>query len=184
MKPIILHLGDTIKYNHELYNGVFSERLDVVAMMYGNFTAIFRPHFQSGGEMGEWNEELISPLPPSVCILPSAGARYNWVDVTAFGRRGICIKMRQGYRTMQSPTRLSPTADPEIFIDTHKILATMSRNPKDRILGLVGLGSIGKKVAVKANCLSMKVHYYDIDRISEQEEQALEARFHASLEDC
>lgn len=29
-KPIVLHLGDAIKYNHDVYNGEFLERFDVV----------------------------------------------------------------------------------------------------------------------------------------------------------
>ncbi|EAA59588.1 hypothetical protein AN7934.2 [Aspergillus nidulans FGSC A4] len=38
------------------------------------------------------------------------------------------------------------TADPEIFTASHKLIASISHNPRGHILGLVGLGNISKKV--------------------------------------
>ena len=48
---------------------------------------------------------------------------------------------------------------------------------RDKTLGIIGLGAIGKKVARLANAFGMKVHYYDIRRVSEAEEDALQVRF-------
>jgi len=48
---------------------------------------------------------------------------------------------------------------------------------RDKVLGIVGLGAIGKKVARLANAFGMRVQYYDIRRISEAEEDALSVRF-------
>jgi phosphoglycerate dehydrogenase-like enzyme len=48
---------------------------------------------------------------------------------------------------------------------------------RDKVLGIVGLGAIGKKVARLANAFGMTVHYYDIRRVSEAEEDALHVRF-------
>ncbi|MFZ4408552.1 MAG: 2-hydroxyacid dehydrogenase [Paracraurococcus sp.] len=48
---------------------------------------------------------------------------------------------------------------------------------RDKTLGIIGLGAIGKKVARLANAFGMKVHYYDIRRVSEAEEDALSVRF-------
>nr|WP_314072377.1 2-hydroxyacid dehydrogenase [uncultured Roseococcus sp.] len=48
---------------------------------------------------------------------------------------------------------------------------------RDKVLGLVGLGAIGKKVARLANAFGMRVQYYDIRRVSEAEEDALHVRF-------
>jgi phosphoglycerate dehydrogenase-like enzyme len=47
----------------------------------------------------------------------------------------------------------------------------------DKTLGIVGLGTIGKKVARLAQALGMRVQYYDIARLSEAEEDALGVRF-------
>ncbi|TDZ48334.1 hypothetical protein CTRI78_v008296 [Colletotrichum trifolii] len=91
-KHIVLRLGEDIKYNNDYYESIFTDRFTVVvneepdrasfiaalkSKKYGDFSAIFRPHFQSGGEMGQWDDELIPLLPPSIRILASAGAGFN-----------------------------------------------------------------------------------------------------------
>lgn len=48
---------------------------------------------------------------------------------------------------------------------------------RDRVLGIVGLGTIGKKVARLAQVFGMRVHYYDIARLPEEAEDALGVRF-------
>jgi glyoxylate reductase/D-3-phosphoglycerate dehydrogenase len=48
---------------------------------------------------------------------------------------------------------------------------------RDKVLGIVGLGTIGRKVARLALAFGMTVHYYDIRRLSEAEEDALGVRF-------
>jgi phosphoglycerate dehydrogenase-like enzyme len=47
----------------------------------------------------------------------------------------------------------------------------------DKTLGIVGLGTIGKKVARLAQAFAMRVCYYDIVRLSEDAEDALGVRF-------
>src|SRR5262249_4146578 len=47
----------------------------------------------------------------------------------------------------------------------------------DKTLGIVGLGTIGKKVARLAKAFGMRVQYYDIARPSEGAEDALGVRF-------
>jgi phosphoglycerate dehydrogenase-like enzyme len=47
----------------------------------------------------------------------------------------------------------------------------------DKTLGIVGLGTIGKKVARLANAFRMRVQYFDIVRLPEHEEDALGVRF-------
>ncbi len=46
-----------------------------------------------------------------------------------------------------------------------------------KTLGIVGLGNIGKKVARRAAAFDMKIQYYDIARLNEDQEDALGARF-------
>lgn len=46
-----------------------------------------------------------------------------------------------------------------------------------KALGIVGLGNIGKKVARRARGLEMRVQYYDIVRLTEDQEDALGVRF-------
>ncbi len=47
----------------------------------------------------------------------------------------------------------------------------------DKTLGIIGLGTIGKKVARIARALGMRVQYYDIARLPEHEEDAHGVRF-------
>src|SRR5215467_11170777 len=47
----------------------------------------------------------------------------------------------------------------------------------NKTLGIVGLGTIGKKVARLARAFGMRVHYYDIVRLSEDQEDALGVKF-------
>jgi phosphoglycerate dehydrogenase-like enzyme len=47
----------------------------------------------------------------------------------------------------------------------------------DKTLGIIGLGTIGKKVARLARAFGMRVAYYDIVRLSEDQEDALGVRF-------
>src|SRR6266545_3700872 len=46
-----------------------------------------------------------------------------------------------------------------------------------KTLGIVGLGNIGKKVARRAAAFDMDIRYYDIKRLTEDEEDALGVRF-------
>ena len=48
---------------------------------------------------------------------------------------------------------------------------------RDRTLGVIGLGTIGRKVARLAQAFGMRVQYYDVLRLSEEQEDALDVRF-------
>lgn len=150
--------------------------------------------------MGQWDDELIALLPPSVRIFASAGAGFNWADVDALGRRKIWYANGAGasdeavsdtglymvlsvFRNFTRAQLAARTADVQQFQETHKLIATISSNPRDHILGIIGLGNISKKLAYKARmALGMKIHYYDVVRASQEEEQALGATFHETLD--
>ncbi|KAF9632925.1 hypothetical protein BFW01_g3788 [Lasiodiplodia theobromae] len=215
-KPTVLHLGNAVKYSTEYYEKEFLPRFNVVRnedldresfkkalkeKKYGDFSAIFRPHFQTGGEMGQWDEELISLLPPSVRIYASAGAGFNWADVDVFGARKIWYANGAGasdeavsdtalymilsvFRNFTRAQLAARSGDPDRFTYTHGLIADISANPRGHTLGIVGLGNISKKLAVKARAgLGMEVHYYDVVRASTEEEERLGATYHASLEE-
>lgn len=102
--PTVLHLGDPIYYNPELYKELEQiatiirpeaderQREPFLAALkekrWGDFSAIMRPFWNSGGEMGRWDSELISHLPDSVQLFASAGAGYDWVDVDVLAKSG------------------------------------------------------------------------------------------------
>ena len=103
-KYLVLHLGDPVQHNPEIHNRFLSEfniirpsdaerqRPQFMQALkekkWGNFDAIFRPFWNTGGEMGRWDAELVPLLPPSVKIFASAGAGYDWADVDVLAANG------------------------------------------------------------------------------------------------
>lgn len=103
----ILHIGDNIKYNHDVYQR-FASEFEIIQpstkerqrdefirglkeRQWGDFDAIFRPFWSTGGEMGRWDRELIPLLPASVKIMASAGAGFDWADVDVFAEHGMFL---------------------------------------------------------------------------------------------
>ncbi len=91
-KPVVLHIGDPIRYNPTTYAS-FSSEFDVVRPTtaerqrpafiealregrWGEFSAIFRPFWGTGGEMGRWDNELVALLPDSCRVFASA---WRWL---------------------------------------------------------------------------------------------------------
>ena len=103
-RPSILHLGDEIIYNPEVYNRLEShfniirpapadlERSAFIRHLgegtWGDFSAIMKPFWSTGGQMHPWDKELINLLPPSMEVMAGAGAGFDWVDVKALAKRG------------------------------------------------------------------------------------------------
>lgn len=72
-KPTILHLGDDIRWNHELYKELGSKfhiersysmgreefKTALREKRWGDFVGMYRPFWNTGGEMGNWDEELM-----------------------------------------------------------------------------------------------------------------------------
>ena len=106
-KPTILHLGDPIIYNHSLYSQLSSKytiinpaapslersafKKHLQDRTWGNFSAIMRPFWNTGGEMGRWDQELIELLPTSMRVMASAGAGFDWVDTGVLAEFGMCV---------------------------------------------------------------------------------------------
>lgn len=166
----------------------------------GNFSAIYRPHLQTGDEMGQCDEELIELLPPSVRIFASAGAGYNWADIEALGRRGIWYANGAGasdeavadtglymilsvFRNFTRSQLAARTCDPAQFNAAHRLIATISANPCRHVLGIVGPDRISKRLAHKARwTLAMTIYYHDLVRSPSEVDQELGgAVFHPTL---
>lgn len=112
-KPTILHLGDTIRYNRTLYSQLSSKytiinpaatslersafKKHLQDRTWGDFSAIMRPFWNTGGEMGRWDKELIELLPTSMRVMASAGAGFDWVDTGVLAEYGmwVCISFMQ-----------------------------------------------------------------------------------------
>ncbi|KAL8768652.1 MAG: hypothetical protein Q9209_005211 [Squamulea sp. 1 TL-2023] len=104
-RPRILFLGDDIQYNPSTYerlksqfNIIHTSPADLQRPTFlqhlkdgswGDFQAIMRPSWHTGGEMGNWDKELIELLPPAVKVYASAGAGYDWVDARCLAEHEI-----------------------------------------------------------------------------------------------
>ncbi|KAI0476358.1 D-isomer specific 2-hydroxyacid dehydrogenase [Xylariaceae sp. FL0804] len=208
-KPIVLHLGDDIRWNQAQYAD-FAARFDVRRShsmarpefrealrsgRFGDFVALYRPFWNTGGEMGDWDEELIRLLPDSCRIFASAGAGFDWVDTAAMARKGVvycnaaaaCTESvaDAGLWLILSTFRLfswsGPAArscDPARFADANRNLAAATRNPQRHVLGIIGFGRIGRRIAEKAHrALEMRIVYNDVARLPAALERDTAAAF-------
>lgn len=200
----ILHLGDSIQHNHELYDRLRSQfefirttpgdlersafKKHLSDRTWGDFSAILRPFWRSGKNMGDWDEELIDLLPKSMEVMASAGAGFDWVRDRYMAERGIIYCNGAGastisvaetalyliigvFRHMTASSLAARSGSPRRWIEAHNSVPSRSRNPGGHTLGIVGLGNIGLKIAQKVKAaLEMRLLYTDICRKLDQEE--------------
>jgi hypothetical protein len=100
----VLHIGDDTVYNPDVYKA-FSSQFNIIQPSFeerqrdnfitalrerkwGDFHAVFRPFWNSGGEMGKWDQELVPHLPKTCKIFASAGAGYDWADIPTLSKHG------------------------------------------------------------------------------------------------
>ncbi|KAH7110348.1 D-mandelate dehydrogenase-like protein [Dendryphion nanum] len=213
-KPTVLHLGDDIRWNHELYAELTSKfhiersyslgREDFKTALkekrWGDFVAMYRPFWNTGGEMGNWDQELIELLPRSCKIYASAGAGFDWVDTKTMAERGIIycnsapactesvadaaiVLIISTFRAIAWSFLGARSLDPSQFHNANQNIAAVTHNPNGHILGIVGLGRIGYRIAQKASAaFEMKIWYHDVVRMREREE-AIGARWCETLEE-
>ncbi|KAL4737695.1 hypothetical protein BDV11DRAFT_149314 [Aspergillus similis] len=216
-KPVILHLGDPIKYNPALYS-TFSSHFTIVRPSlselrrdefkialrenrFGSFHALFRPFWNTGGEMGRWDRELIDLLPKSVRIFASAGAGFDWVDTQSLAEKGILycngaaassesvadmtlFLILASFRNLAWSHNAAVSQNPRAFLDAHQNSPLTARNPRGHSLGIIGMGQIGYTIAKKVYAaFGMRILYHDIVRKSQDMERSVDATFFESLED-
>ncbi|KAH8894571.1 putative D-mandelate dehydrogenase [Thozetella sp. PMI_491] len=216
-KPIVLHLGDPVKFNQELYQKL-GEQFTIIrpeveerqrdaflealrTKKWGDFSGIMRPFWSTGGEMGRWDAELIPLLPKSLKVFASAGAGYDWADVDLLAEAGILYcngasasseavadmaiyHIISVFRNMQWTNMAARSRDPATFLDAHHNSPYTARNPQGHVLGVIGLGNIGYRIAQKAYLgFGMKIIYYDPFPKSAEQEAAIEARRIPELDD-
>ncbi|KAF1846075.1 D-mandelate dehydrogenase-like protein [Cucurbitaria berberidis CBS 394.84] len=202
-RPTILHLGDDIRWNHRLYVELTKKfkvertysigREDFKQALkdrrWGDFVGIYRPFWNTGGEMGNWDKELIDLLPKSCKIYASAGAGFDWVDTRALAQHGTIycnsasactesvadaaiVLILSCYRAIAWSFLAAQSCDTEQFQDANQNIAAVTHNPNGTVLGIVGLGRIGMRIAEKATrAFEMKIVYHDVVRMEEREEQ-------------
>ncbi|CAI7643985.1 unnamed protein product [Penicillium discolor] len=213
-KPIVLHLGDDIRWNHDQYSK-FKDAFEIrrsysmsrpefiralKERQFGDFFAIYRPFWNTGGEMGNWDEELVSLLPASCKVYASAGAGFDWVDTAALAKKGIiycnaaaaCTEsvadaaiwlIISTFRLFSWSHIAARAVDADAFVDANRNLAMVSHNPNGHTLGIIGFGQIGRRTAEKAFlAMNMKIHYHDIVQMPAHLEAVSKATYHKDMD--
>ncbi|KAJ9606609.1 hypothetical protein H2200_008617 [Cladophialophora chaetospira] len=216
-KPILLQLGEQIIHNPKIYERLNEsfiiiqprveerERASFMQALqkkhWGDFQGMFRPSMDSGGEMGLWDDELVSLLPESMKIFASAGAGFEWVDTERLAKARILycnggnsaseavaemamFHILSTFRNLNWSQAGARSNSPEEWLNTHKSVSKSAHNLHGHVLGIIGLGNIGYRIAKKAYLgFGMRIHYYDTIRKSAEQESSIEATYASTLED-
>lgn len=152
----------------------------------------------------EWSILLIhtssSLLPQSCKIYASAGAGFDWVDTKTMAEHGIIycnaasactesvadaaiVLILSTYRAIPWSFLAARSGSVAEFHDANQNIAAVTHNPNNSILGIIGLGKIGYRIAQKASsAFEMKIWYHDVVRI-EDREKSVGARWCETLEE-
>ncbi|VUC29952.1 unnamed protein product [Clonostachys rosea] len=140
------------------------------------------------GPYERFDEELFGPLLPSLKIVACVNAGFNEFDLDWFTKNSIFVT-----NTLHAVAE--PTADITIMLilNTLRDFSRFERQvktggwrgnptapPKDPnglLLGIIGMGKIGKHVARKAQVFGMKVQYFNRRQIDAEEEKKLNVKY-------
>jgi len=124
---------------------------------------------------------------PKLKLVQLLSAGYDRVDVEAARKAKVPVANNGGANAIAvaEHTIMLMLAVLKRVVQLHNgVVAGKWRATDDRIhelagrtLGIIGLGNIGKKVARRAAAFDMTIQYYDIKRLTEDEEDALGIRF-------
>ncbi|KAF2748028.1 D-isomer-specific 2-hydroxyacid dehydrogenase-like protein [Sporormia fimetaria CBS 119925] len=146
---------------------------------YDDVFAMYRSN-DSNRITGNFDSELISALPSSLKYICHNGAGYDNIDIAACTERGIQVS--------STPIAVNnATADVAMFLVlgalrnvTHCFQAVrkgkwrgdfkLGHDPKDKTLGILGMGGIGSALAVRAKAFGMNIQYHNRHRLPEQQE--------------
>ncbi|EEP79091.1 predicted protein [Uncinocarpus reesii 1704] len=166
---------------------------------YSQIDGIIRPS-NTHNNLPRFNKEFISHLPPSLKIISSVNHGYDREDTEELGRRGIWYCNGAGgandstadtalfliiaaFRNTTFCEHTLRTRRSGDYFTIEKEVAETSHNPRDKILGIVGMGQVGVATAVRAKALGMKIHYFTRTRKpAEVEQEAGGAVYHSTLE--
>ncbi|HET6184496.1 MAG TPA: 2-hydroxyacid dehydrogenase [Acetobacteraceae bacterium] len=165
---------------------------DVVAARANSpeFTAALRDTEYLVG-LGEFaTDDAFFRSAPKLKLIQLLSAGYDRIDIEAARRAGVPVSNNGGANSVavSEHALLLMLAVCRRLTWQHQMVASGRWRGNDvagvrlyelhgRTLGIIGLGSIGKKVARLAKAFGMTVQYYDIARLTEDQADALGVRF-------
>jgi phosphoglycerate dehydrogenase-like enzyme len=127
---------------------------------------------------------------PKLKLIQLLSAGYDRVDVEAARKAGVPVANNGGANAIAvaEHTLMLMLAVQKRLVRLHNDVVAGKWRASDfgdlriyelhgKTLGIIGLGNIGKKVARRAAAFDMDVQYYDIARLTEDQEDALGVRF-------
>ncbi|KAK9475363.1 D-isomer specific 2-hydroxyacid dehydrogenase [Dipodascopsis tothii] len=186
-KPVVLLVGSIEHASEEwqqlgdvatLVTCTSANRDEFIADLQGKYSevvAIFRTFF-SIDVTGRYDAELVSHFPPSLKFLCHNGAGYDQIDVDACSAAGV--------RVSNCPTAVDDgTADANMFLILGAIRnfgqgifqlrkrqwdrgVDLANDPQGKILGILGMGGIGRTLKQRAEAFGMKTIYHNRRELS------------------
>ncbi|CZR59462.1 probable glyoxylate/hydroxypyruvate reductase (D-isomer-specific 2-hydroxy acid dehydrogenase superfamily) [Phialocephala subalpina] len=184
-RPAILQIGDIAHAQKEWaelgsfadlkeFNGSKSRAeflKEIESGSYNDVVALYRSNESTS----------ISKLPSSLKYICHNGAGYDNIDIPACTSRGISVSstpIAVNNATADIAIFLMLGALRRIHIPYSAIRATKWRgasqlgyDPQNKVLGILGMGGIGREVATRARAFGMKIQYYNRSRLSPELEQ-------------
>lgn len=138
---------------------------------------------------GAVDQQVINAA-PNVKLIQKWGVGYDKIDVKAAGAKGVPVAVCVGGNSL-------PVAElaVSLMLDVLRNIVPMAERMKDgewarekfsprsyllhgKVVGLIGIGNIAKKVAaIVRNGFESQVLYYDVFRLSPEEEEKLGVRY-------
>ncbi|KAL3468161.1 D-isomer specific 2-hydroxyacid dehydrogenase [Aspergillus heterothallicus] len=144
---------------------------------YDDVSVIYRSN-TSTKFTGHFDQELISLLPKSLKYICHNGAGYDNIDIPLCSERGISVS--------STPVAVNnATADVGIFLMIGALRqayvpltairegkwhgqTTLGHDPKGKVLGILGMGGIGREMANRARAFGMTIQYHNRSRLSSE----------------
>ncbi|KAK9477126.1 D-isomer specific 2-hydroxyacid dehydrogenase [Lipomyces japonicus] len=144
---------------------------------YSDVVAVYRT-FSSVSITGRFDEELIKEFPSTFKYICHNGAGYDQIDIAPVTAAGVHVSNCPG-------TVDDATADVNLFLilgalrNFNKALnllrrgewtkgLALSHDPEGKVLGILGMGGIGRALKKRAEAFGMTVQYHNRKQLSEE----------------